>query len=245
MNGGLNHENVLEYFSLSPFWDPNSNNATLKMQTNFNALEADGSKLKNMVGVEFEVVKEQYPSLFIIQKQRRKSPTEAFPIAIYYIVNGNIYQSPNLYSILANRMLTIVSHLNRAFRDVYNFVQFHPSSGYRYKVNLIKSEEDENKSVDNDSAMHLRVFQDSVNRVFMNEAKLKYASKQTSVSTVLPTLKLISTKEALSQVTVELEKNAPANTSVSTPSIDGGKSKRKSDKDGTKKKKKAKTEIAS
>lgn len=29
-----------------------------------------------MVGVEFELVKEQYPVLYIIQKQKRLSPTE-------------------------------------------------------------------------------------------------------------------------------------------------------------------------
>lgn len=73
-------------------------------------------------------------------------------MAVYYIINGNIYQSPDLYSVLANRMvthtassanrqLTIVNHLNRAFREVYNYVEFHPSSGYRWKFNMPKPEE--------------------------------------------------------------------------------------------------------
>ncbi len=36
--GGLNPDNVLDYFALSPFWDPECNNAVLKMQTKFNNL---------------------------------------------------------------------------------------------------------------------------------------------------------------------------------------------------------------
>ncbi|KAI8595175.1 hypothetical protein EDD21DRAFT_420921, partial [Dissophora ornata] len=36
--GGLNPDNVLDYFALSPFWDPECNNAVLRMQTQFNNL---------------------------------------------------------------------------------------------------------------------------------------------------------------------------------------------------------------
>ncbi|KAJ2809901.1 Mediator of RNA polymerase II transcription subunit 6, partial [Coemansia furcata] len=51
--GGLRPDNVLEYFSQSPFWDPSSNNAVLKMQTQFNDLQHSSYDLKSMVGVEF------------------------------------------------------------------------------------------------------------------------------------------------------------------------------------------------
>ncbi|KAJ1719040.1 Mediator of RNA polymerase II transcription subunit 6, partial [Coemansia biformis] len=51
--GGLRPDNVLEYFSQSPFWDSSSNNAVLKMQTRFNDLQQASYDLKNMVGVEF------------------------------------------------------------------------------------------------------------------------------------------------------------------------------------------------
>ncbi|CAG8836252.1 7420_t:CDS:2, partial [Racocetra persica] len=36
---GLNSNNVLSYFEMSPFWDPQCNNASLKMQTRFNDLK--------------------------------------------------------------------------------------------------------------------------------------------------------------------------------------------------------------
>lgn len=243
-NGGLNPDNVLEYFSHSPFWDPNSNNATLKMQTNFNSLEGDGSRLKNMVGVEFELVKEQYPVLYIIQKQRRRSPTEVIPMAVYYVINGNIYQAPDLYSVLANRMLTIVNHLNRAFREVYNFVEFHPSSGYRWKLNLPRTEEAEKKM--QDTAIQRAVeFRDSIDRVFVNETFIKSYDKKVSIPAEHPALiKLSSAQDVLTRANSDLQKSSPANAYASTPSpTDGGKIKRKSEKDGIKKKKRVKLDT--
>ncbi|ORX90201.1 MED6-domain-containing protein [Basidiobolus meristosporus CBS 931.73] len=138
--GGLNPQNVLEYFSLSPYWDPESNNAILKMQTQFNELEPLDMKLREMTGIEFVLAHERWPVLFVIRKQRRRSPDEAIPIATYYIINGNIYQSPDLYSVMANRMLTSLTHLQSAFREAHKFAEFHPSRGYSWKIETEKSQ---------------------------------------------------------------------------------------------------------
>ncbi|KAJ1924258.1 Mediator of RNA polymerase II transcription subunit 6 [Tieghemiomyces parasiticus] len=132
-NGGLRADNVLEYFSLSPFWDPTSNNAVLKMQTQFNELQAAQLDLKKMTGVEFAVVHERWPTLFIIRKQRRRSPNEVIPLATYYILNGNIYQSPDLYSVVSNRLLISLHHLSQAFDETYRHATFHPSEHYSWK----------------------------------------------------------------------------------------------------------------
>ncbi|KAJ1659207.1 Mediator of RNA polymerase II transcription subunit 6, partial [Dispira simplex] len=86
-NGGLRSDNVLQYFSESPFWDTTSNNAVLKMQTQFNELQTAQLDLKQMTGLEFAVVHERLPTLFVIRKQRRRSPTEVTPLATYYILN--------------------------------------------------------------------------------------------------------------------------------------------------------------
>ncbi|KAF9311564.1 Mediator of RNA polymerase II transcription subunit 6 [Podila horticola] len=74
--GGLNPENVLDYFALSPFWDPECNNAVLRMQTQFNNLGEMKQRLSEMTGVEFALVLDRYPHLFVIQKQRRKNAQE-------------------------------------------------------------------------------------------------------------------------------------------------------------------------
>ncbi|KAJ1962308.1 Mediator of RNA polymerase II transcription subunit 6 [Dispira parvispora] len=133
-HGGLRPDNVLDYFSESPFWDPTSNNAVLKMQTQFNELQAAQLDLKQMTGLEFAVVHERLPSLFVIRKQRRRSPTEVTPLATYYILNGNIYQSPDLYSVVSNRLLISLHQLTQAFHETRQYVKFHPMAGYTWKA---------------------------------------------------------------------------------------------------------------
>ncbi|KAF9977858.1 Mediator of RNA polymerase II transcription subunit 6 [Actinomortierella ambigua] len=134
--GGLTPDNVLDYFALSPFWDPSCNNAVLKMQTQFNNLGEMKQKLAEMTGVEFAVVHERFPALFIIQKQRRRSPRDVVPLAVYYVLHGNVYQSPDLYTVLANRMLTSLQNVESAFTDARKLTDFHPSSGYRWKASI-------------------------------------------------------------------------------------------------------------
>ncbi|KAJ2655284.1 Mediator of RNA polymerase II transcription subunit 6 [Coemansia sp. RSA 1200] len=131
--GGLRPDNVLEYFSQSPFWDSSSNNAVLKMQTQFNDLQHASYDLKNMVGIEFAVTHQEPPSLFIITKFRRTSPTRAIPLAVYYISDGNAYEAPTLYSIISTRMLSSIKRVEEAFDIARRYSEFHPSVGYTWK----------------------------------------------------------------------------------------------------------------
>ncbi|KAF9410500.1 Mediator of RNA polymerase II transcription subunit 6 [Podila epigama] len=132
--GGLNPDNVLDYFALSPFWDPECNNAVLKMQTQFNNLGEMKQRLSEMTGIEFALVLDRYPTLFIIQKQRRKSPQEVKPMAIYYVLHGNIFQCPDLQTLLSNRVLGSLHHVQSAFNEARNMSEFHPSTGYQWKT---------------------------------------------------------------------------------------------------------------
>ncbi|KAJ1920702.1 Mediator of RNA polymerase II transcription subunit 6 [Mycoemilia scoparia] len=151
-NQGLHPENVLEYFSLSPFWDPNSNNAVVKMQTQFNALQSEDMDLRQMVGVEFAIAYHDAPIVFVIVKQHRLSPEKATPIIYYYVVNGRIYQAPTLYSILSSRLVTSIKHIEDAFDVASKHSTFHPYTGYQWKEtaqeretnNQIMSESDKN-----------------------------------------------------------------------------------------------------
>ncbi|KAF9110096.1 Mediator of RNA polymerase II transcription subunit 6 [Mortierella sp. AM989] len=132
--GGLNPDNVLDYFALSPFWDPECNNAVLRMQTQFNNLGEMKQRLSEMTGVEFALVHEKYPTLFIIQKQRRRSPTEVKPMSIYYVLQGSIYQCPDLQTLLSNRILGSLHHVESAFNEARASTVFHPSTGYHWKT---------------------------------------------------------------------------------------------------------------
>ncbi|KAI9504302.1 Mediator of RNA polymerase II transcription subunit 6 [Coemansia spiralis] len=131
--GGLRPDNVLEYFSQSPFWDSSSNNAVLKMQTQFNDLQHSSYDLKNMIGIEFSVTHQEPPSLFIITKFRRSSPTKATPLAVYYISDGNAYEAPTLYSIISTRVLSSIKRVEEAFDIASKHSEFHPSIGYTWK----------------------------------------------------------------------------------------------------------------
>ncbi|KAJ2037611.1 Mediator of RNA polymerase II transcription subunit 6 [Coemansia sp. RSA 2337] len=131
--GGLRPDNVLEYFSQSPFWDPSSNNAVLKMQTQFNDLQHSSYDLKSMVGIEFAVTHQEPPALFIITKFRRSSPTKLVPITVYYITDGNAYEAPTLYSIVSTRMLSSIKKVEEAFDIARSHAEFHPSTGYSWK----------------------------------------------------------------------------------------------------------------
>ncbi|PVU97926.1 hypothetical protein BB561_000178 [Smittium simulii] len=131
--GGLNPYNILEYFSLSPFWDPNSNNAVLKMQTQHNTLQNEKIDLNNMLGIEFILAYEKHPEVYIIAKRRRTSPTKAVNISFYYVINGNIYQAPPLTDILSSRMQTSLSEIQEGFLEISSKVNYIPFKGYSWE----------------------------------------------------------------------------------------------------------------
>ncbi|KZT23751.1 MED6-domain-containing protein [Neolentinus lepideus HHB14362 ss-1] len=112
-NGPLTAENVFEYFTTSMFYDKQSNNQVLRMQTMHTGqpLLNEAEELKRFTGIEFAVVHAQPPSLFIIHKRERLSPEQVRQLAAYFIMNNRIYQSPDIYNVLSNRLLTTVNAL--------------------------------------------------------------------------------------------------------------------------------------
>ncbi|KAL0089850.1 MED6 mediator subfamily complex component-domain-containing protein [Phycomyces blakesleeanus] len=109
VGGFQNQQMVLDYFAMSPFWDRQCNNQVLSMQTQYNDLrqpyEATVEALRKMTGIEFAVIHEQ-PPVWVIQKRYRRGPApdDVNPIATYYITGANVYQSPTIYSVIANRL---------------------------------------------------------------------------------------------------------------------------------------------
>lgn len=131
---GLRTDNVLEYFSLSPFYDRSSNNQVLKMQSNFNdQLQGrDLSKeLLGMRGLEFVLAFSHEPDLWVIRRQHRKSPTEADILATYFVVGENIYQAPSVYGVVSSRLLATSLNLGEAL-DVAQALPKFTSAGYTY-----------------------------------------------------------------------------------------------------------------
>ena len=96
------------------------------MQWTFFRSESDinvCSLCRRFTGIEFAVVHARPPVFFIIQKRERLSPDEsalplpdfsmfsflfelvARPLAVYFIMNSRIYQSPDLYTVVSNRLV--------------------------------------------------------------------------------------------------------------------------------------------
>lgn len=122
----LTPSNIMDYFSerSNPFFDRTCNNEIVKMQR----LSMD--QLQNMTGVEYILLHVQDPILYVIRKQHRHSPTQATPLADYYIIAGIVYQAPDLASVLNSRLLSAVHHLQCSFEETMSFSRYHPSKGY-------------------------------------------------------------------------------------------------------------------
>lgn len=151
---GLRTDNVLDYFSQSPFFDRGSNNQVLKMQSQFNEAVGRGGastgttgpgvsagaggtdfyhELRNMRGVEFVVAISREPDLWVIRKQTRLSPQETRPLATYFVIGENIYMAPSVHSVVTSRLLSTALCLNKALAKAAKLPGFSPSQGYFYK----------------------------------------------------------------------------------------------------------------
>ena len=96
----LAESTAVEYFSLSPFYQHTCTNESLRAR---GMRMDDAEELKRSVGVEYVVVAAQPPHLFAIAKRKRSSPTNASILAMYYILDGNVYQSPTLRDVINSR----------------------------------------------------------------------------------------------------------------------------------------------
>lgn len=81
--GVRSDEVVLEYFSQSPFFDKRSNNALLKMQSQFQNFGDVNEALRKMTGVEFVLVSHDDTRLFVIQKQQRDAIDSGMCLGVY------------------------------------------------------------------------------------------------------------------------------------------------------------------
>ncbi|TDL28788.1 MED6-domain-containing protein [Rickenella mellea] len=154
-NGPLTTDNVFDYFATSMFYDKQSNNQVLRMQTIHTGqpILNEADELKRFTGIEFAVVHAQPPSLFIIQKRERLSPEEGNllssydlwfeyslaltvrPLAAYFIMNNRIYQSPDIYTVLSNRLLTSLHSLQSSLDTLRaHRPDFTPRSGFAWPI---------------------------------------------------------------------------------------------------------------
>ncbi|XP_066962624.1 mediator of RNA polymerase II transcription subunit 6 [Macrobrachium rosenbergii] len=138
----LNSANILEYFSerTNPFYSRDCNNEFIKMQQNTRV-----DQLTNMQGVEYMLLHTQEPILYIIRKQHRFSPTQVTPMANYHIIGGQVFQTPDLGSIVNSRVLATLSNLTSAFTELQSYSHYHPSRGYWWQFRSQSDQGDQQK----------------------------------------------------------------------------------------------------
>ncbi|PAV57423.1 hypothetical protein WR25_07619 [Diploscapter pachys] len=121
----LTIDNVLDYFcnSQNQFYDLSSNNQTCKMQN----IRED--KLIGMKGIQYVLWSAQ-PPLFVICKQSRISEKTVTPLAYYYIINGTVYQCPDILTYVQSRLVGAIEPLKKAFDQSLSFSRHNAAKGY-------------------------------------------------------------------------------------------------------------------
>ena len=127
----LDRNLVFDYFALSPFYDITCNNESLRSRQihplDMSHLTYDPSPAphlppirwdfrfdvrfvwcggrRKMTGMEYVLSEVMEPHLFVIRKQKRESPEKSSAMLAYYILDGSIYQAPQLCNVFASRIV--------------------------------------------------------------------------------------------------------------------------------------------
>lgn len=108
----LDRTYVFDYFVLSPFYDWTCNNEQLRSRS---IHPLDLSHLSKMTGIEYMLSEVMEPHLFVIRKQKRDGPEKVTPMLTYYVLDGSIYQAPQLCNVFSARIGRAIYHISKAF----------------------------------------------------------------------------------------------------------------------------------
>ncbi|KAF8736736.1 hypothetical protein AX14_014059 [Amanita brunnescens Koide BX004] len=188
-NGPLTTENVFEYFATSMFYDKQSNNQVLRMQTMHTgqSIANEAEELKRFTGIEFSLAHSQPPSFFVIQKRERLSPDEVIPLASYFIMNNRIYQAPDLYTVLSNRLLTSLHSLQASLDTLRKYrPEYTPRTGFAWpivdpSVSEEKETEDDASMSDTETTTEIPAQKEDIKKRQQNNLLLLNAMRTTAV----------------------------------------------------------------
>ncbi|XP_030535986.1 mediator of RNA polymerase II transcription subunit 6 [Rhodamnia argentea] len=108
----LDRNLVFDYFAHSPFYDYTCNNEKLRSRS---IHPLDMSHLSKFTGVEYALSEVLEPNLFVIRKQKRDGPDKVTHMLTYYVLDGSVYQAPQLSSVFAARIGRALYHISKAF----------------------------------------------------------------------------------------------------------------------------------
>jgi mediator of RNA polymerase II transcription subunit 6 len=124
----ITRENVLSYFSRSPFYDRSCNNELIRMQItpelqggDLNFTPREEELLQGMQGLEFvPELSGVSGDLVIIRRQVRFSAVDVRVEKVYYTLYGNVYESPLFVNVLLMRLLQSTGFLLRSLVELSN-----------------------------------------------------------------------------------------------------------------------------
>jgi mediator of RNA polymerase II transcription subunit 6 len=215
---GLHTGNVLEYFSLSPFYDRTSNNQVLMMQFQFQQIQIPlgqtfhqyfQSRLNEMVGIEFVIAHNREPDFWIIRKQKRidvnSNKNSLAPIQDYYIIGANIYQAPKIYDIISSRLLASVLAIKKSTDLLNQMTKYHISDGgHTYNNNNTLGSNSDNArkfQKDNQSRTAAPTVSTLINTVTPVPMQTPHTVMNTGGNTGILTLNIHSSSNAAIEIT--------------------------------------------
>ena len=109
LGGNINHSNLLDYFSMSHFFDQKSiNNICSKQKIDFE------SNRFNFKGIEYTIIPTEF-SPYIILMNNRDSSNKTEKICYFYCYeNGEIKQATSMFDFIASSVKTISYDLEKA-----------------------------------------------------------------------------------------------------------------------------------
>ncbi|KAK6148789.1 hypothetical protein DH2020_016314 [Rehmannia glutinosa] len=144
----LDRNLVFDYFALSPFYDYSCNNEQLRHRA---IHPLDISHLSKMTGTEYMLSEVLEPHLFVFRKQKRDGPEKVTPMLTYYVLDGSIYQAPQLCNVFASRVvsipLPIMSPFNLLGRALYHISKaFNTAASKLEKIGYVDAENESTSS---------------------------------------------------------------------------------------------------
>lgn len=136
----LSKDNIMQYFSFSPFYDKNSLNEILKMQSQFANIDIS-DKLTTLRGFYY-IVEDEKPDLFIIARRNNNGSTTT-TTRMYYCMYGYIYCAPTVKSISDARMIDTLLHFNKALDKYEEMKSFDWIKGFEFRRKEDKSKKSE------------------------------------------------------------------------------------------------------
>lgn len=126
---GLNDANIIQYFSLSQFYDKQCLNEVLKMQSQFANLDIS-DKLTTSIGFYY-ILEYSTDNLHIISKKEYDGEKTVI-LRTFYCMFGYIYISPTIKAISDARIIDTLSYLNDALDKYEELKKFNWINGFTF-----------------------------------------------------------------------------------------------------------------